>query len=156
MNKFKDDASWNLSENTVRAADLCFGDFMFRQLHHCKVPLPQGADDLVEADLQGPSLCRSGLSPPAILRHDHHGAATVWCLDSVRLVPAETKTAVACISCTYIWHFSCYIYIHCIIFICISKMHWLNKKQGSNGVRFPLYDNHLRIYGIIHIMAHSF
>lgn len=61
-----------------RAADLCFGDFVFGQFHHRKVPLPQGADDLIEADLQGPSLGRAGLSPPAALRHDHHGAPTVW------------------------------------------------------------------------------
>lgn len=61
-----------------RAADLCFGDFVFGQFHHRKVPLPQGADDLVEADLQGPPLGRAGLSPPAALGHDHHGAPTVW------------------------------------------------------------------------------
>jgi len=59
------------------AADLCFGDFMLGQFHHCKVSLPQGADDLIEADLQGPSLGRAGLRW-AVLFHDHNGAPAVW------------------------------------------------------------------------------
>lgn len=61
-----------------RAADLCFGDFMLRQFHHSKVSFPQGADDLIEADLQWPSLGRVGLRPPAVLCHDHHSAPTIW------------------------------------------------------------------------------
>ena len=60
-----------------RGTDLCFGDLMFGQFHHCEVSFPQCADDLIEADLQGPSLGSSGLSPLAALCHDHHGAATV-------------------------------------------------------------------------------
>lgn len=59
----------------------CFGDFVPGQFHHCKISLPQGADDLVEAHLQGsPPLGRSWLSPLAVLSHDHHAAATVTVL----------------------------------------------------------------------------
>lgn len=49
------------------AADLRFGDFVPSEFHHCKISLAQGADDLIEADLQGPSLARSGLSCLAAL-----------------------------------------------------------------------------------------
>lgn len=56
-----------MQDHRRRAADLCFGDFMFGQLHHSKVSFPQGADDLIEANLQWPSLGRTGLSPPAVL-----------------------------------------------------------------------------------------
>lgn len=72
------------------AADLSFSDFMFGQFHHGKVSLPQGADDLIKPDLQGSSLGSAGLSPPAVLGHDHHVAATVR-RESIRLLPAETK-----------------------------------------------------------------
>lgn len=58
-------------------ADLRFGDFVFGQLHHCKVSLSQGANDLIEADLQGPLLGRAGLRTPAGVCHDHHGAAAL-------------------------------------------------------------------------------
>lgn len=80
-----------------RTADLCFGDFVPGQLHHCKVPLPQGADDLIEAHLQGPSLGRPGLSPLAALCHDHHAAATVRSYSAgtvLRLQPAEADGSV--------------------------------------------------------------
>lgn len=80
-----------------RAADLCFGDFVSGQLHHCKVPLPKGADDLIEAHLQGPSLGRPGLSPLAALCHDHHAAATVRSYSAgtvLRLQPAEADRSV--------------------------------------------------------------
>lgn len=50
-----------------RAADLRFGDFVPSEFHHCKISLAQGADDLIEADLQGPSLARPGLSCLAAL-----------------------------------------------------------------------------------------
>lgn len=70
----------NINPTTYRsrAADLCFCDFMPGQFDHCKVSFPQGADDLIEADLQGPSLGRAGLGPRAALCHDHHGAPTLW------------------------------------------------------------------------------
>lgn len=50
-----------------QAADLRFGDFVSSEFHHCKISLAQGADDLIEANLQGPSLARSGLSCLAAL-----------------------------------------------------------------------------------------
>lgn len=65
-------------QNYSRDADLCLGDFMSGQFHHGKVSLAQRADDFVEADLQGSSLGRAGLSPLGALCQDHHGASTVW------------------------------------------------------------------------------
>lgn len=50
-----------------QAADLRFSDFVSSEFHHCKISLAQGADDLIEADLQGPSLARSGRSCLAAL-----------------------------------------------------------------------------------------
>lgn len=60
-------------------SDLGFGDFVSGQLHHCKVSFPQGADNLIEADLQRPPLGRRRrrrLGAPAGVCHDHHGAST--------------------------------------------------------------------------------
>lgn len=62
---------------------------MFGQLHNCKVSFPQGAEDLIEAHLQWPSLGRTGLSPLAVLCHDHHSAPTA--MGRLRLVAAQTK-----------------------------------------------------------------
>lgn len=75
-------------------ADLGFGDFVFGQLHYRKVSFSQGANDLIEADLQGPALGRAGLRTPAGFCHDHHGAASLSCsvIYKDKLPPAHKNT----------------------------------------------------------------
>lgn len=52
---------------------LGFGHFVSGQFDHSEVALPQRADDLIEAHLQGPTLSRhGGLTSCTRLSHDHH------------------------------------------------------------------------------------
>lgn len=68
----------HFSNDNIIATDLCFGDFVSGQFHHCKVSFPQGADDFIEADLQRPPLGRTRLNSSVGFCHDHHGVPTVW------------------------------------------------------------------------------
>lgn len=80
----------NNINNDIKAADLCFSDFVPGQFHHCKVPFPQGPDDFIEADLQRPPLGRARLSSPVGFCHDYHGVPTDWGYSTVINEPAET------------------------------------------------------------------